>query len=95
MTITSLDTTTDYGSIFTLNCISSGSPASSVTWTKDGVVLSESGTYRMSKILQNGVTSTYFNLLKVDTGPYAITGEYSCEVSNSLGSNTRNVTVRG
>lgn len=95
MTITSLDATADFGSLFTLNCISSGSPASSVTWMKDGELLSESGTYRMSKLLQNGITSTYYNLLEVNSGPYAVTGEYSCKVSNPLGSDMRNVTVRG
>ena len=95
VTITSVGTTSDFGSLFTLNCVSSGSPASSVVWMKDGEVLSETSTYKTSQLLQNGATSTYFNLLEVNSGPYAITGEYSCEVSNSLGSDTRNVTVRG
>ena len=62
---------------------------------KDGELLSESGMYRMSQLLQNGATSTYFNLLEVNSGPYAITGEYSCEVSNSLGTDARNITVTG
>ena len=95
ITISSLDTTLDFGSLFTLSCVSSGSPASSVNWMKDGELLSEGGAYTISQTLQNGATSTYFNLLKVNSGPYAITGEYSCEVSNSLGTDARNVTIRG
>ena len=94
-TITSLESTSNFGPLFTLNCITSGSPASSVTWRKDGELLSESGTYRMSQILQNGATATYFNLLEVNSGPYAITGEYSCLVSNTLGTDTRNTTIEG
>lgn len=95
MAISSLEATSDFGSLFTLNCVSSGSLASSVIWVKDGEVLSESDTYRMTQLLQSGTTSTYFNLLEVNSGPYAITGEYSCEVSNSLGSDTRNTTIKG
>ena len=49
----------------------------------------------MSQILQNGATATYFNLLEVNSGPYAITGEYSCLVSNTLGSDIRNTTIEG
>jgi hypothetical protein len=49
----------------------------------------------MSQILQNGATATYFNLLEVNSGPYAITGEYSCQVSNTLGTDIRNTTIEG
>lgn len=95
MSITNLGTTSNLGSLFAVNCTSTGSPATRVTWTKDGVLLTESDTYRMTQVLYSGTTSTYFNMLEVNTGPYAVTGDYSCEVSNSLGSTTRNVTFRG
>lgn len=49
----------------------------------------------MVQILHSGITATYFNLLRVNAGPYAIVGDYSCEVSNRLGSDTRNKTFRG
>ena len=93
--ITSLDINSDSRSPFTLNCTSSGSPATTVTWTKDGVVLRASGTYQMTQVLQDGVTATYSNLLVVRAGPYAVIGDYSCEVSNSIGSDRRNATFRG
>ena len=95
MKITSLETTANFGSLFTLNCISSLSPATSVTWIKDGEVIAESNTHRMSQVLANGATSTYYNLLEINSGPYGITGEYTCVVSNILGSDTRNVSIEG
>ena len=91
----SLDKTSDYGLHFTLKCVSFGSPATTVHWKKDDQLLTESDTYQMTQILQNGATSTYYNLLIVDSGPYAIIGDYSCEVSNSLGSAAINISVEG
>ncbi len=93
VSITSLDVTS--GSSFTLNCTSSGSPATTVTWTKDGVLLTESNIYHMTQILYSGTAATYFNLLEVNAGPYAVTGDYSREVTNLLGSAMRNATFRG
>ena len=95
MSITSLDVISYPSPLFTLNCTSSGSPATTVTWTKDGVLLAQSNTYRMTQILYSGTTATYFNLLEVNAGPYAVTGYYSCEVSNLLGNATRNATFNG
>lgn len=95
MSITSLGVSSESRQLFTINCTSSGSPATAVTWTKDGVLLAESNTYRMTQVLYSGTSSTYFNLLEVNTGPYAVTGHYSCEVSNLLGNTIRNATFRG
>ena len=92
--ITSLAAISD-GSLFTLNCTSIGSPATDVTWRKDGRILSASSVYGISQILYSGRTSTYFNLLEVDAGPYAVTGDYSCEVSNLLGSDSRDANFGG
>jgi hypothetical protein len=81
--------------LFTLNCTSSGSPATTVSWRKDGVLLTEGNTYHMTQLLHSGTSSTYFNLLEVNAGPYAVVGNYSCEVSNRLGSVTRNAVFGG
>ena len=91
----SLDKTSDYGSVFTLKCVSSGSPATSVHWRKDGKLLEQSDTYQMTQILQNGATSTYYSLLTVNSGPYALIGDYSCEVANSIGVAMINISVEG
>lgn len=91
----SLDKTSGYGSVFTLKCVSSGSPATTVHWKKDGQLLEEGNTYHMTQILHNGATSTYYNLIMVNSGPYGIIGDYSCKVSNSLGAATINISVEG
>ncbi len=95
VSITSLDLSSAASLLFTLNCTSSGSPATTVAWRKYGALLSESGVYQISQILYSSTTSTYFNLLAVDVGPYGVIGDYSCEVSNILGSVTRNATFSG
>ena len=48
----------------------------------------------MSQILIDRVAATD-NQLSVDTGPYEITGNYSCGVSNSLGSDSVDITING
>ena len=95
VSIDSLRVASATNSIFTLNCSSSGSPATMVTWTKDGRTLASSALYQMTQILSNGIMTTYSNLLTINAGPYAVTGDYSCEVSNQIGTARRNATVRG
>ena len=91
----SLDKTSDYGSCFTLKCVSSGSPATTVHWKKDDHLLTGSDIYQMTQILQSGVTSMYYNLLTINSGPYAVIGDYSCVVSNSLGAADVNISIEG
>ena len=95
ISISSLEKTSDYGSHFTLECISFGSPATIVHWKKDGRLLADSDSHKMTQILQNGATSMYSNLLTMKSGPYALVGNYSCEVSNSLGAAAINISVEG
>ncbi len=77
--------TFDPGS-FTLTCTSIGSPATTITWMKDGSPLVINGTtYCMEQTVTERPTSTYDNVLTiVDSG--SSFGTYSCEVSNALGS---------
>ncbi len=66
---------------FTLTCTSTGSPATTVTWKKDGALLVIDGTtYSMKQTVTGRSTSTYTNVLT--TGGV---GTYTCEVSNALG----------
>ena len=94
-TISSLERTAEISSVFTLSCVSTQSPATTATWTRDGTSLSSDSTYQMSQILIDRVAATYDNQLSVDTGPYGITGNYSCGVSNSLGSDSVDITING
>ena len=65
---------------FTLTCISTGGPASSVTWTRGFIVLTE-GT---ETVLNDPVTAQYTHTLTV-TG--RLGGLYSCTVANAKPSN--------
>ena len=83
----------------TLTCTSTGSPATNVTWTKDGVTLTMDGdtltvdglTYSMTQTVTVRGSSTYENVLTLPaTGD--ISGMYGCLVRNALGdSNTMSV----
>ena len=63
---------------FTLTCISTGGPATTVTWTRDPVTVTE-GT---ETVLNNPETAQYTHTL---TGNIA--GEYTCTVANNKPSN--------
>ena len=60
---------------FTLTCISTGGPATNVTWTRDSVTVTE-GT---ETVLDNRTTSQYTHTLTV-TG--RLGGLYTCTVTN-------------
>ena len=73
---------------FTLTCISTGGPATTVTWTRD----SETVSGGMS-VLDDPVTAQYTHTLTV-TG--RLGGQYQCTVSNSKPSTaTAQLTVAG
>ena len=61
---------------FTLTCISTGGPATTVTWTRDSVTVTE-GT---ETVLDNHTTSQYTHTLTV-TG--RLGGLYTCTVTNN------------
>ena len=80
---------------FTITCTSTGGPATTVSWRRDGTMLSDSSTYMMrdgkilndnstysitSQVLTNAETATYNHTLTV-TG--RLVGEYVCNVSNN------------
>ena len=61
---------------FTLTCISTGGPATTVTWTRD----SATATGDAVTVLDNADTATYTDTLTV-TG--TLGGDYQCNVSNN------------
>ena len=63
---------------FTLTCISTGGPATTVTWTRDSVTVTE-GT---ESVLNDPVTSQYTHTLTGRLG-----GLYTCTVANNKPSN--------
>ena len=72
---------------FTLTCISTGGPATTVTWTRDSVTVTE-GT---ETVLDDPVTAQYTHTL---TGSTA--GVYTCTVANNKPSiASASITVEG
>ena len=65
--------------VFTLTCVSTGGPATTVTWTRDGAAVSNDANYVFTKTVTNQVTATYSNVLIV-TGREP--GSYQCSVAN-------------
>ena len=57
----------------TLTCISTGGPATTVTWTRDSVTITE-GT---ETVLNDPVTAQYTHTLTITSG-----GVYKCTVAN-------------
>ena len=76
---------------FTLTCISTGGPATTVTWTRDSVTVTE----RTETVLDNRTTSQYTHTLTV---PGRLGGLYTCTVANNRPSNNESsaqLTVQG
>ena len=74
---------------FTITCISTGGPATTVTWTRDSITVTE-GT---ETVLDDPVTAQYTHTLTV-TGRRG--GMYTCTVSNNKPSmENRSIVVAG
>ena len=86
-----LDSTTP---TYTLTCTSTGSPVTTVTWMRDGEVLTESSSYSITSwMLLHPENATYTHTLTVSG---RLVGEYECNVSNiRTPSSSRNLTVEG
>ena len=78
--------------VFTLTCTSTGGPVSTVSWRRDGTLLSDDSTYNITSQVTDTVTATYTHTLTV-TG--RLVGEYQCNVSNirTPSGSTRSITV--
>ena len=75
-------------SMNTLTCISTGGPATTVTWTRDNVIVTE-GT---ETVLDDPVDAQYTHTLTV-TGSQG--GNYTCTVANNKPSTTSaNISVQ-
>ena len=76
----------------TVTCTSTGGPATTVSWRRDGTMLSDDSTYSITSQVTDAVTATYTHTLTV-TG--RLVGEYQCNVSNirTPSGSTRSLTV--
>ena len=70
-------------STLTLTCTSTGGPATTVTWRKNGAVVEVDGiTYHQSQRVVDTTTATYENFLVLSRNPDKVTGNYTCFVGN-------------
>ena len=81
----------------TLNCNSIGGPATTVTWTKDGAVITPNTTHQQTQMIVDTVEGIYQNTLTI---AQSVTGRdlyglYSCMVENSRGSSNRTIYFYG
>ena len=67
---------------FSLTCTSTGGPATSITWTRDGVNVTYDSDHVLTRTVENTATARYSNMLTV-TGVEG--GHYQCIVSNVRG----------
>ena len=67
----------------TLSCNASGDPVPTISWTKDGSIISASGDWRISFGADNKVL-IISNVSREDEG------EYRCVANNSLGNASSN-----
>ena len=73
--------------LHTLTCVSHGSPPTQVMWERGGERIYQDDTnYQFSQILVERTSSTYNNTLTINGTIEDVVGEYSCTVSNTLGS---------
>ena len=68
-----------------VTCISTGGPATTVTWSRSGP------SYQQSKIVVDTINATYHNLLSIKSSQVLdYTGTFNCTVCNSRGSTFTN-----
>ena len=82
----------------TLTCVSTGSPATTVSWMKNGdfLFVDDSTDYTLTQSITDRASSTYSNVLRVSEGaPGGVAGTYTCTVYNLLGNSTREVVAFG
>ena len=74
------------GTTRSLTCTSTGGPATTVTWRKDGAIITVSAAYQQTNlVVTNATTGTYETVLTIDQSVNDILGRYSCTVGNTRG----------
>ena len=81
----------------TLTCISTGGPATTVTWRRDGVVITLNDTHQQTKRVVDPVNGTYQTVLTINSSVRQddIMGTYNCTVENARGGSSETVVVPG
>ena len=70
-----------------VTCVSTGSPATNVTWRRNGQPLTIDGSrYQLTQTVTNRSLSTYENVLTISDIDRC---SYTCTVTNALGNNSQ------
>ena len=80
----------------TLMCISSGGPVDSVTWMKDGsLITGNSSTFSLTQTIINTISSTYHHILSSSNSSNFV-GNFACIIRDAVGnSNSRTRAFNG
>ena len=83
--------------LYSVTCITSGTPPTSVTWTRNGVVITvNESMYQSTQVLIDRNGTIYGSFLTINGTFEDAVGDYSCTAENSLGaSDTVNRTIKG
>ena len=79
----------------TLTCTSTGGPATTVTWRRDGVVITLNTTHQQTKRVVDPGNGIYQTVLTIDPSVGWIVGTYNCTVENARGESSATVVVTG
>ena len=87
-----------FGESRTLTCTSTGGPATTVTWTKDGAVITPNATHQQKQMIVDTVGGIYQNTLTIaqsvaENDVYDT--RYNCVVENSRGKSNRTMYLYG
>ena len=82
----------------TLTCTSTGGPATTVTWTKGGAVITHNTTHQQTQMIVDSVEGIYQNMLTIaqsvaERNIYDT--RYNCMVENSRGKSNRTMYLYG
>ena len=78
-----------------LTCVSSGGPATTVTWMKNNQILTiDDKSYQQSQSLTNTALATYENILYFDNATNLV-GYFTCTVQNARGNSSKSLSTDG
>ena len=77
----------------TFTCTSTGGPATTVTWRRNGVVITPNATHQQTKRLVYPEKGTYQTVLTI--APSVGQGTYNCTVENVRGKSSKAYVVTG
>jgi len=80
----------------TITCTSTGGPATTVSWRKDGVpIVLDGSTYQQSQIITDTRAATYQNKLTIVSKSSSLSGTYTCSIGNTWGTVMASTSITG